>query len=223
LWRTSSRSGIAACRRRIVLSSLGALACVAAQSAFAQSPRRTTVGRLLKGRVDTIDVGHRVGGELGSQSARLLLVRVDSTGGFVGTLRLQSHRTGRLEVPERGCDTTLHAAMPAKAATRLLTLLRGAVIEPGEAASGIPMRDVWFDDSYRLATRDQAIVVRDGRTVVHGETRYRAPLKRDRQGRIRPPWPAIDTDTPFMKAHELLATHLRPELSMAFAKACSGE
>jgi hypothetical protein len=206
---------------RLARWSLGALAFLAAERASAQSPGRTTVGRLLGSPIDTIEVEQRDGGELGWKGASLRLVRVDSA--YVGTLRMQSGVARRMNVAEQRCDTTETATMTAPAARRLFALLRPAVIEPGEAAPGLPIYDVWFDYSYKLASGRNAVVVRSGRTLEHGESRYRTPLKHDRRGRIWPPWPSTDANTPLMKAHELVQPYLQLDRLIAFARACRGE
>jgi hypothetical protein len=208
-------------RQRVARLPLAALTLLALEGTAAQSPRRTTVGRLLAGRVDTIAVEERDGGELGSKSASLQLVLVDS--GYRGTLRLRAVVTDMTNVAGgRRCDTTMMVTMPASAAKRLFALLNPAVIEPGEAAPGVPIYDVWQEYSYTLGSRSDTIVVRNGRTLVHREIRYRAPLKRDRKGRVRPPWPIVDMNTPLMKAHEILQGYLQRDRLIALARACRG-
>src|SRR4051794_33513096 len=94
-------------RQRITLWALGALALLALEGAAAQSPHRTTVGRLLGGPVDTIEVAKRLGGALGSRGASLRLVRVDS--GYSGTLQMHVYvpspriavRPGDAQIPAR--------------------------------------------------------------------------------------------------------------------------
>jgi hypothetical protein len=153
-------------RQRLACWSLGALTLLPLAYAAAQSPRRTTVGRLLGGPVDTIAVQESDGGRIGSTGAWLQLVRVDS--GYSGTLQLHSWKAG-------------------------------------------------------LTSGSNTVLVYKGRTVRHGERRYRAPPKRDRKGQVRPPWPDVDMNTPLMKAHEMLRPYLQPERLIAFDRACRAE
>jgi len=196
-----------------------AFAFIGVASASAQSVRRTTVGRLLAARTDTIEVEQGIGGELGFRSAYLRLARTDS--GFVGSLQFRAlrFRDGRTE---RRCDTTLTARMAPAVARRLLALVDGAVIERGEAPQGPVVSDVQVDDWFRVAARGESVVVRQGHVVEHRDVRYRAPLKRGPIPRDAPTWALIDTKAPLMKAHELLRSYLEEERLIAFAKACDG-
>ena len=176
------------------------------------------MGRLLAARVDTIEVEQRMSGELGSRSAHLRLARTDS--GFVGSLQFRAYRSPRIRQTERQCDTTLTARMAPAAARRLLTLVDRAVIERGEAPEGPYVTDIQVDHWYRVAARDESVVVRNGHAVEHRDVRYRAPLKRGPIPADAPSWARIDTKAPLMKAHELLQSYLQEDRLIAFSKAC---
>lgn len=201
--------------------SLASLAFLAIEDASAQSPRRTTVVRLFGGPVDTIEVEEGTGGELGSQRASLRLVRVDS--GYAGTLRMRVSVTNFGVAPKRQCDTVTTASMKASAAKRLLALLGPTVIELGEASQRLPVHDVDWYASDRLTSGSNAVVIRNGTMLIHGESRYRTPLKRDRNGRTLPPSQFIDPNTRLMKVHEMLRPYLQPDRLLAFSRACRGE
>ncbi|HEX7980489.1 MAG TPA: hypothetical protein VF461_17940, partial [Gemmatimonadaceae bacterium] len=205
-------------------ATLGALALLSLENAAAQSPRRTTVGRLLGGVVDTIEVENRLGGELRSRSASLRLVRVDS--GYSGTLRMGVYVAGSGPVmagsptPARSCDTTMTATMTPPDAQRLLALVRRAVIEPGDAP-GVPRpSDVWYVDSYRLTSGSNVVIVRDARTVLFGDSLYRAPLRPGPRDPKQPPWAALDQTSSLMELHRMLQPYLQLDLLNAFAGAC---
>jgi hypothetical protein len=206
--------------RRVASWTLVVLALLAAHVAGAQSPRRTTVGRLLGGPVDTIEVDEYHGGELGGRGAQLRLVRAGA--GFTGTLRLTAVLALRSNTPDRRCDTVVTASMSAAQAKRVLAFIRPIVIEPGHASDRLPVTDVIFHASARLTSGSNAITIWQGSTVVHGEARYRTPLKRDRTGRTRPPSQFLDWDTPLGKAHEMLQPYLELDRVLAFQRACEG-
>jgi hypothetical protein len=193
-------------------------ALVGVPSASAQRVRRTTVGRLLAARVDTIEVEQRIGGELGSRSAHLRLARTDS--GFLGQLQLSAYRSPYIGRSARRCDTTLTARMAPAVKRRLLALVERAVIEQGEAPEGPRVTDIQVDDWYRVAARDESVVVRNGHAVEHRDVRYRAPLKRGPIPRDAPSWARIDANAPLMKAHELLQSYLQEARLIAFSIAC---
>jgi hypothetical protein len=177
------------------------------------------VGRLLGEAVDTIQVEERDGGELGSKGASLTLVRGDS--GYTGTLRMLVAVAPRApNVPRWRCDTVMTASMKASAAKRLFAFLRPTVIEPGEASSRLPVTDYDWTASDRLTSGSNAVVIRNGAMLLHGESRYRTPLKRDRRGRLLPPSQFLDPDTRLMKVHEMLHPYLQPDRLLAFARAC---
>ena len=220
---------VAKMRYALHSATLVTLALLALEDAAAQSVRRSTVGRLLGGLVDTIEAKDRLGGELGSRGASLRLVRVDS--GYSGTLRMQVFvNRGRRPVmagspsdPNRQCDTTVTATMTPSAARSLLALVRTAVIEPGEAPEGPIVYDAWHEYSYRLTSGSNAVVVRSARTVVHGESRYRAPLRRGRRDPTQPPWAALDLNSSLMKVHGMLQPYMQEDRLIAFSRACHGE
>ena len=195
-----------------------ALALVSVSSSPAQRVRRTTVGRLLAARVDTIEVEQGIGGELGSRSTHLLLARTDS--GFLGSLQLRSYRSPDINRTARRCDTTVTARMAPAVARRLLALVERAVIEQGEAPEGPLVTDIQVHHWYRVAARDESVVVRNGHAVEHRDVRYRAPLRRGPIPRDAPSWALIDVNAPLMKAHELLQPYLHEERSIAFSIAC---
>lgn len=203
---------------------LGALALLPLADGAAQTARRTTVGHLLGDPVDTIAVEQRRGGELGSSGASLKLVRVDS--GYSGTLRLQAWIAGWPHMSTdtssrangRHCDTTVIATMTPSAARRLFALLRPAVIEPGEPPELPTATDVFNEYSYRLTSGNSSVLVYKARTLLHGEARYRAPIKRI--GPAQPPWSAFDMNSPLVKADEMLRQYLQPERLLAFSNAC---
>ena len=198
--------------------SLAALAFMCVRDVEAQSPRRTTVGRLLGEPVDTIEVSDRRGGELGSTEASLQLVRNDA--GYTGTLRIQMWRND-FGAPERRCDTVMTASMTTSAAKRLFALLRPTVIELGEASTRLPVTDVHWDASDRFTSGRDAVVIQSGTMLLHGESRYRTPLKRDRNGRILPPSQFIDGDTRLMKVHDMLRPYLQLDRLSELSRACS--
>jgi hypothetical protein len=206
-----------ALRARWVLG-LFTFALAGVSSASAQRVRRTTVGRLLAARADTIEVEQGIGGELGSRSAHLRLARTDS--GFVGSLQLRANRFPDLGQTERHCDTTLTTRMPPAVARRLLALVDRAVIERGEAPEGPRVYDIQVHHWYRVAAHDESVVVRNGHAVEHRDVRYRAPLKRGPIPRDAPSWALIDQKAPLMKADELLQSYMQEEQSIAFAIAC---
>jgi len=105
-------------------------------------------------------------------------------------------------------------------ARRLLALVDGAVIERGEAPEGPRVTDIQVDYWYRVAARDESVVVRNGHAVEHRDGRYRAPLKRGPVPRDAPSWARIDPKAPLMKADELLQAYMQQERSIAFAIAC---
>src|SRR5689334_9114356 len=94
-------------RRHVAGWSVAALTLLALESAAAQSPRVTTVGRLLGGLVDTIEVRNRMSGRLGSRGASLRLIRADSA--YSGTLTMHAYvpaprtlvRAGDPQIPAR--------------------------------------------------------------------------------------------------------------------------
>jgi hypothetical protein len=184
------------------------------------------VGRLLGGPVDTIAVEQHGGGDLGSSGASLQLVHVGS--GYSGTLRLQAWIPGWPHMSTdtssrangRHCDTTVTATMSPSAAKRLFALLRPAVIEAGEAPEEPIIYDVVNEYSYRLTSGGNSVVVDKRRTLRHGETRYRAPVKQI--GPTQPPWAAFDMKSPLVKAHEMLQPYLQPDRLNAFYAACRG-
>jgi hypothetical protein len=124
------------------------------------------------------------------------------------------------QIPARRCDTTLAFAMTPSAARRLHALLRSAVIEPGEAPEEPPISDVSREYSFRLTSGSNVVVVRSARTVEHGESRYRAPLRRDRMVRTQPDWLDFDAHSPLMKVHDTSQSYLQEERLIAFDKAC---
>ena len=202
-------------RRRLPPWSLVALAFLAVENVSAQSPRRTTVGRLLGGGpIDTIDVEEFRGGEMGSSGSSLRLVRGDSS--YTGTLRLQVWVTD-FNTPVRHCDTVMTASMSATAAKHVVAFLRPTAIEPGEASMRLPVTDVEWNASARLTSGSNAVVVQNGTMLLHGESRYRTPRKRGRNGRQAQ---FIDPDTRLMKVQEMLRPHLQPERLLAFARTC---
>ena len=210
--------------QRVACCSLGALALLPLADGAAQTARRTAVGRLLGGPVDTIAVEQRHGGKLGGSGAWLKLIRLDS--GYSGTLSWQvwvagwphmSTDTSSLAKGRR-CDTTLTATITPSAARRLFALVRPAVIEPGEPPELPTATDVFNEYSYRLTSGSNAVLVYKARTLLHGETRYRAPV--NRIGPAQPPWAAFDMNSPLVKADELLRQYLQPERLLAFSNAC---
>jgi len=206
-----------ALRARSVFGIL-AFALVGVSSASAQGVRRTTVGRLLAARADTIEMKDQIGGRRGFRSATLRLARTDS--GFVGSLQFRALRSPRINQSERQCDTTLTARMAPAAARRLLALVDSAVIEEGEAPAGPYVTDIHVDRWYRVAARDESVIVRNGHAVEHRDVRYRAPLKRGPIPEDAPSWALIDMKAPLMKARELLQSYLQEERLIAFAIAC---
>ena len=214
---TRAVAGIA---RRVARCSFAALVLLAAAEASAQSPHRTTVGHLLGGSpVDTIEVEDRWGGPRGSQGASLRLVRGDS--GYTGTLRMLVVIAARIpNVPAQRCDTVMTASMTASAAKRLFAFLRPTAIVLGEASHQLQATDVTWNASDRFTSGSNAVVVRDGSMLLHGESRYRTPLKRDRKGRILPPSQFLDPDTRLMKVHGMLRPYLQPDLLLAFSRTC---
>jgi hypothetical protein len=206
-----------ALRARWVLG-IFSFALVGVSSTSAQRVRRTTVGRLLSARVDTIEMEHGIGGELGSRSAHLRLARTDS--GFAGTLQLRAYRSPDLGGAAKRCDTTMTAHMAPAVARRLLALVDRAVIERGEAPEGPRVHDIQVHHWYRVAAHDESVVVRNGHAVEHRDVRYRAPLKRGPVPRDTPSWALIDQKASLMKAGELLQSYMQEERSIAFSIAC---
>lgn len=132
--------------RRVARCSLATRVLLAVEVVNAQSPRRTTVGRLLGEPVDTIEVEERDGGELGSKGASLRLVRGDS--GYIGTLRMLVAVVPHVpNVAPWRCDTLMTASMTTSAATRLFAFLRPTAIELGEASQQLPITDYSWSPS----------------------------------------------------------------------------
>ena len=221
---TRSEGSATVSLRLVAHSSVVALAFLAVESVGAQSSPRTTLGHLLAGPVDTIEAMARMGGKLGARGASLQLVHVDSA--YSGTLQMQVYvpapmvpvRPGDPQIPARRCDTTLTVTMTSSAARRLFALVRPAVIEPGEPPQLPTATDVFNEYSYRLTSGSNAVLVHKARTLLHGGTRYRAPVKR--VGPAQPPWAAFDMNSPLVKADELLRQYLQPERLLAFSNAC---
>jgi hypothetical protein len=201
------------------LCALGLLALAASSPAPAQRARRTTPGRLLASRTDTIEVERRGGGETGATGARLRLTRTDS--GFVGLLRLSAyHSDPRYSIPPRQCDTAMTSFMPRAVAERLLTLVESTVIEVGTPPPLPRVYDVWRHDTFRLSGRNGAVVIRDARAVEHRDTLYHVRFRtvRTNRGAVRGSY--AEEPTPLMQADRMLDAYMRREQLEKFSRAC---
>jgi hypothetical protein len=206
------------------LCALGLLALAAFSPVAAQSGRRTTLGLLLAGRTDTIEVERSSDGERGATRAHLRLTRTDS--GFVGLLRLSVYRVDPSvsvghtpEAPQ--CDTAMISFMPLAVAERLRALVDSTVIAVGAPpARRYAVRDIRRHDTFRLSGRTGAVVVRDARTVEHREILYHVPLETAGTDRRSARNPFGETQTPLTEARHLLDANMRREQLEVFSREC---